>query len=79
MRIITVNLKGIRSANSKGYFEWLQTKQADVICLQEIRIMHEQLTEIMLNPGNLNRAFEFAEKLVYSGVGIYFRKTPDRI
>ena len=79
MRIITVNLNGIRSANSKGFFEWLQTKQADVICLQEIRIMHEQLTEIMLNPGNLNSAFEFAEKRGYSGVGIYFRKTPDRI
>ena len=79
MRIITVNLNGIRSANSKGFFEWLQTQQADVICLQEIRIMHEQLTEIMLNPGNLNSAFEFAEKRGYSGVGIYFRKCPNRI
>ena len=79
MRIITVNLNGIRSANSKGFFEWLQTQQADVICLQEIRIMHEQLTEIMLNPGNLNSAFEFAEKRGYSGVGIYFCKSPDRI
>ena len=79
MRIITVNLNGIRSANSKGFFEWLQTQQADVICLQEIRIMHEQLTEIMLNPGNLNSAFEFAEKRGYSGGGIYFRKSPDRI
>ena len=47
MRIITVNLNGIRSADSKGFYEWLQTQQADVICLQEIRIMHEQLTEIM--------------------------------
>ena len=41
--------------------------------------MHEQLTEIMLNPGNLNSAFEFAEKRGYSGVGMYFRKRPDRI
>ena len=79
MRIITVNLNGIRSADSKGFYEWLQAQQADVICLQEIRIMHEQLTEIMLNPGNLNSAFEFAEKRGYSGVGIYFRKSPDRI
>ena len=79
MRIISINLNGIRSANSKGFFEWLQTQQADVICLQEIRIMHEQLTEIMLNPGNLKSTFEFAEKRGYSGVGIYFRKNPDRI
>ena len=79
MRIITVNLNGIRSANSKGFFEWLKTQQVDVICLQEIRIMHEQLTEIMLNPGNLNSTFEFSEKRGYSGVGMYFRKIPDRI
>ena len=79
MRIISVNLNGIRSANSKGFFEWLKTQQADVICLQEIRIMHEQLTEIMLNPGNLKSTFEFAKKRGYSGVGIYFRKNPDRI
>ena len=79
MRIITVNLNGIRSAFSKGFFEWLQKQQADVICLQEIRIMQEQLTEIMLNPGKLNSAFEFAEKRGYSGVGMYFRKIPDRI
>tara|TARA_B100000945_G_C20405643_1_gene609847 strand:+ start:296 stop:1069 length:774 start_codon:yes stop_codon:yes gene_type:complete len=79
MRIITVNLNGIRSAFSKGFFEWLQTQQADVICLQEIRIMREQLTEKMLNPGKLMSAFEFAEKRGYSGVGMYFRKNPDRI
>ena len=77
MRIITVNLNGIRSANSKGFFEWLQTQQADVICLQEIRIMHEQLSEIMLNPGNLKSTFEFSEKRGYSGVGMYFSKSPE--
>ena len=79
MRIITVNLNGIRSAFSKGFFEWLQTQHADIICLQEIRIMHEQLTEKMINPGELNSAFEFAEKRGYSGVGMFFRKYPDRI
>ena len=79
MRIITVNLNGIRSADSKGFFEWIRTQQADIICLQEIRIMHEQLTGRMLNPGKLKSAFEFAKKPGYSGVGIYFRKNPDRI
>ena len=33
----------------------------------------------MLNPGNLKSAFEFAEKRGYSGVVMYFRKSPDRI
>ncbi len=79
MRIITVNLNGIRSAYSKGFFEWLNIQGADVICLQEIRIMQDQLTEIMQNPGKFNSAFEFAEKRGYSGVGMYFQKNPDRI
>ena len=79
MRIISLNLNGIRSAFSKGFFDWLQTQHADVICLQEIRIMHEQLTEKMINPGKLNSVFEFAEKRGYSGVGMFFRKRPDRI
>ncbi len=79
MRIITINLNGIRSADSKGFFEWLQSQQADIICLQEIRIMHDQLTEKMVNPGKLISTFEFAEKRGYSGVGMYFQKSPERI
>ena len=79
MRILSANLNGIRSANSKGFFEWLQTQKADLVCLQETRVQPEQLTEIMLKPEGFHSAFEFAERLGYSGVGLYFRETPDRI
>ena len=79
MRIVSANLNGIRSANSKGFFEWLQTQKADLVCLQETRVQPEQLTEIMLKPGGFYSAFEFAERLGYSGVGLYFRETPDQI
>ena len=79
MRIVSANLNGIRSANSKGFFEWLQTQKADLVCMQETRVQPEQLTEIMLKPEGFHSAFEFAERLGYSGVGLYFRETPDRI
>ena len=79
MRIISANLNGIRSASSKGFFEWLQTQKADLVCLQETRIQPEQLTETMLNPPGLKSALVFAEKKGYSGVGLYFRKKPDRV
>ena len=36
MRIITLNVNGIRSAARRGLFPWLATQDADVICLQEI-------------------------------------------
>ena len=79
MRVISANLNGFRSASSKGFFEWLHTQKADLVCLQETRIQPEQLTEIMLNPPGLKSALVFAEKKGYSGVGLYFRKKPDRV
>ena len=65
MRIVSANLNGIRSANSKGFFEWLQTQKADLVCLQETRVQPEQLIEIMLKPEGFHSAFEFAERLGY--------------
>jgi exodeoxyribonuclease-3 len=31
MRIISANLNGIRSAATKGFFDWLPAQQADVV------------------------------------------------
>ena len=36
MKIITLNLNGIRSAARKGFLEWLPQQRADVICVQEL-------------------------------------------
>ena len=33
MKIISYNVNGIRSAISKGFIEWLQQANPDVICL----------------------------------------------
>jgi Exonuclease III len=43
MRIITLNVNGIRSAAQKGFFKWLATQHADVICLQETKAQQYQL------------------------------------
>src|SRR5688500_4654157 len=37
MRIVTVNVNGVRAALKKGFEEWLGTTTADVICMQEVR------------------------------------------
>ena len=79
MRIISINLNGIRSASSKNFFEWLHKQKADLVCMQETRIQPEQLSKFMLNPAGLKSAFVFAVKKGYSGVGIYFKKPPDRV
>ncbi|MBI4989222.1 MAG: exodeoxyribonuclease III [Rhodocyclales bacterium] len=37
LRIITLNLNGIRSAARKGFFDWLARQDADIVCLQELK------------------------------------------
>ena len=44
MRVITLNLNGIRAAFRKGFGQWLKKQDADLILLQETRIQLEQLT-----------------------------------
>jgi exodeoxyribonuclease-3 len=79
MRVISLNLNGIRSAASKGVFAWLQTQQADLICMQELKAQTADLSLEMLNPPGYMGYFHYADKKGYSGVGIYSRKQPDRI
>ena len=37
LRVITLNVNGIRSAASKGFFRWLAGQRPDVVCLQEMK------------------------------------------
>lgn len=76
MRIISINLNGIRSAASKGFFDWLMLQDADVICLQELKAQEQDMTDLMLAPGGYHGYFHYAEKKGYSGVGIYSRIKP---
>jgi exodeoxyribonuclease III len=79
MRIITLNVNGIRSASKRGLFRWLASQKADVVCLQETRALEHQLEghECEL-PGYL-RHFYAAERPGYSGVAMLARREPDRV
>ncbi len=79
MRIITANLNGIRSAANKGFFAWLQTTHADVVCLQELKAQAADMTPEMLVPAGYYGHFHYAEKKGYSGVGIYSKAKPDAV
>ncbi len=79
MKIISLNLNGIRSASNKGMLTWLQEEQADVICLQELKAQADKMTEEMHNPEGYTGYFHYAEKKGYSGVGIYAKKPADHV
>ncbi len=79
MRVITANVNGVRSAAQKGFFDWLTTMQADVICLQEIKAHPSQLADPVFSPLGYHCYYHPAEKPGYSGVGIYTKQLPQRI
>ena len=77
LRIISLNLNGIRSATNKGLYPWLQKQDADILCMQELKAQAPDMTREMLQPEGYFGYFHYAEKKGYSGVGIYSRKQPD--
>lgn len=79
MRIITLNLNGIRSAFNKGFLEWFGKQDADILCVQELKAQADDMTPDMLAPHGYHGYFHYAEKKGYSGVGIYCRKKPDKV
>ncbi|MFH1603991.1 MAG: exodeoxyribonuclease III [Pseudomonadota bacterium] len=79
LRIITLNLNGIRSAVSKGLLDWLNLQKADVVCMQEVKAQLPDLAPATLNHHPYSGHFSCAEKKGYSGVGIYCRARPDKI
>ncbi len=77
MKIITANVNGIRAAAKKGFFDWLQKEDADVVCVQETKAQVHQLEDPIFHP---NYAYYHdAEKKGYSGVAIYAKNKPDRV
>ncbi|MGR8929023.1 MAG: exodeoxyribonuclease III [Gammaproteobacteria bacterium] len=79
MRVISINLNGIRSAVSKGFYDWLAHQNADIVCLQELKAQAANMSKQMLNPQDLVGYFHYAEKKGYSGVGIYSKRPADHV
>ncbi len=79
MRIITLNVNGLRSAAAKGFAAWMRRQKADVVCLQEIKAREEDLPRSLLAPRGLHAFFHPAERRGYSGVAIYAAREPDKV
>jgi exodeoxyribonuclease III len=79
MRVITLNVNGIRSAASKGLFPWLAKQGADVICLQEVRAREEQFAGHDISLPGYHAAYYPAGRPGYAGVALYSRQKPARL
>jgi exodeoxyribonuclease-3 len=79
LRVVTLNVNGIRSAAKKGLFRWLAAHQADVVCLQEMKCHETDLDAKLHGLKAFESCYAFAEKKGYSGVALYSRRTPDEV
>jgi len=79
LRVITLNVNGIRSAAKKGLYRWLAAQKADVICLQEVKAQAADLEDGPFAIKGFERHLYCAEKKGYGGVALYSRSKPDAV
>ena len=78
-KIITCNTNGIRAAARKGFFDWLATQQADVVCIQETKAQLHQLEDPVFHPAGYHCHYNDAIKKGYSGTALYSRIKPRKV
>lgn len=80
MKILSYNVNGIRAAITKGFLDWLQAANPDIICLQEIKATPEQIPVLEITAAGYPYQYYFpAEKKGYSGVAILSKTEPKKV
>lgn len=71
MRLISLNLNGIRSATTKGLETWIESMKPDCMGVQEIRAQPDDISNRFDVLGGMKGYFHCAQKKGYAGVGLY--------
>ncbi len=77
--IYSWNVNGVRSVMQKGFLEWLDRERPDVLCLQESRVLPEDLADEQRAPKGYTSFWMPAEKKGYSGTAVFTRKEPQSV
>ena len=73
MKITTWNINGIRAATGKKFLDWIQSNQAEIVCLQEIKAKEDQIDVEAINQIGYQYIFNPAQRPGYSGTAILYR------
>ncbi|MFN3951853.1 MAG: exodeoxyribonuclease III [Thermaurantimonas sp.] len=76
MNIITYNVNGIRSAINKGFLNWLNDENPDILCLQEVKADEDQVDLGQFRALGYDVQWNPAQKKGYSGVAILSKIKP---
>ena len=72
MNLISWNVNGLRACVGKGFFEFLEQEQPDMMCLQETKLQPEQAPAV----DGYYEYWNSAEKKGYSGTAIFSKEEP---
>ena len=73
-KIISWNVNGIRAVAKKGFLEFLQSSNPDILCIQETKAEESQLDQELAHPKGYYTYWNSAVKKGYSGTAIYSKK-----
>ena len=78
-RLVSWNVNGIRAVEKKGFVDWVNKEQPNIICLQEIKAEKDQFPKKVLGLENYNFFISSAQKKGYSGVCVMTQEKPNKV
>lgn len=79
LNIYSWNVNGIRAIHRKGFLDFFNEDDFDILCLQETKAHIDQLPKKLINVEGYNSYFNSAERKGYSGVAMYSSVEPKEI
>lgn len=76
LKLVSWNVNGIRAVWKKGFCDWVEAAQPDILGLQETKIDGAQVTPELRNLPGYVSYWSHAEKKGYSGVAIFSKEKP---
>lgn len=73
MKLVSWNVNGLRACVNKGFLDYFQEVNADVVCLQETKLQEGQ---ILLELEGYEQYWNYALKKGYSGTAIFTKIKP---
>ncbi|KAF5076453.1 Exodeoxyribonuclease [anaerobic digester metagenome] len=79
IRILSWNVNGIRAVHKKGFREWFEGENPDILCVQETKATRKQVPRDIREFDGYQTYFCEAERKGYSGVALYTRIKPEKV
>lgn len=73
LKLISWNVNGLRACMQKGFLDFFDTVNADIVCLQETKLQEGQ---IQWPREDYHAYWNYAEKKGYSGTAVFSREEP---